>query len=66
MAKKEARTYWTEARVERLIMWYDRLRGQKGEYAKIASHFSGKSKNSIYKKLGRQGVLGARWSRKHG
>lgn len=66
MPKTAAQKYWTKTRVERLSMWYSRYGSNRGTFAKIATHFKGKSPNSIYKKLGRMGILPADWSLNQG
>ena len=58
-------TYWTQERVSRLIKWSQKYQGKKNYYEAIAKHFTGKTKNSIYKKLGRLGRVGANWAKSY-
>jgi len=66
MSKATQKNYWeASGREERLRMWYKRYVGKEGgTYAKIAKHFQGKTANSVYKKLGRLGVIQAPWTSK--
>ena len=60
-------SFWTEKRTARLMELYSKHSGTKSCFDKISRRLVTKhsyiSSNACYKKLGRMGVLNARWSR---
>ncbi|HUS49901.1 MAG TPA: hypothetical protein VMZ91_07030 [Candidatus Paceibacterota bacterium] len=60
----KVKQWWTEERTERLLKWHHHYSQNADPNAlkKISGRMQ-KSRSSIYHKLGRLGVLSARWSK---
>jgi len=63
MVRKVKKSWWTESRVERLLMWSKRYQSKRDRMQRIAKHLN-TSTSAVYHKLGRMGKLSAPWTKK--
>jgi len=54
-------SFWTDSRVERLRRWYNEYKDREDVYLRVAKRLN-TTKDAVYKKLGREGMLDASWA----
>lgn len=58
------KNFWNDRNVDRLLMWYDRMKNKDRPYDRVAKKLK-VSKSSAYQKLGRLGKINASWAKQY-